>query len=108
MESINIESYIPHGKANAITGRELQERLQIDDRLVRKHVEHARRGGIVICNDQDGRGYYKPESIEEIERQYRQNRSRAMSILVQQKHLRRRLRDAGLNPAWTLKQQGAQ
>ena len=107
MEGISIIDYIPHGRDNAITNRELQERLQITDRQVREYVEQARREGVIIINLQDGRGYFQTDDIEYIERQYNQNRSRAMSILVQQKPLRRKLREHGLNPEWTLRRAGA-
>lgn len=63
----------------------------IKDRQMRKLIEKARQEGMVIGNDQDGRGYYLPETREELERIYHQNQSRALAILRQQKHIRRRL-----------------
>jgi len=108
MEGISIIDYIPHGRDNAITTRELQERLQITDRLVRKYVEAARGEGVIICNRQDGRGYYIADDIEDIRLQFLQNRSRAMSILVYQKHLYKKLKEAGLAPPWTMRSETAQ
>ena len=46
---------------------------------------------MVICNAQDGEGYFLPRTKEDLERQYRQNQNRALAILRQQKHIRRRL-----------------
>jgi len=108
MEGISIIDYIPHGHDNAVTNRELQDKLQITDRQVREYVEQARREGVIIINLQDGRGYFQTDDIEYIERQYRQSRSRAMSILVQLKYLRRIMREHGLNPEWTNRKAAAQ
>ena len=47
---------------------------------------------MIIANCQDGSGYYRPETREDLENQYIQNQHRAMAILAQQKHIRRRLR----------------
>ena len=63
----------------------------IPDRTMRKMIENARQEGLVICNGQDGSGYFLPTSREELKRQYNQNESRAMSIMRQQKYIRREL-----------------
>lgn len=42
-----------------------------------------------------GRGYYRTNDPDEIACQYRQQRRRALSILAQQKHMRRLLKAAG-------------
>lgn len=60
-------------------------------RSVRKAIQTARQEGMVICNAQDGEGYFLPRTKEDLERQYRQNQNRALAILRQQKHIRRRL-----------------
>ncbi len=72
----------------------ISERMgeDISDRTIREWISKARREGLIIANGQDGRGYYRPETREELEAQYRQNQHRAMAILAQQKHIRRRLR----------------
>lgn len=90
---MNIADYIGYGKESSITASELSDLLHIPTRKVRKMIEECRRSGIIIINDQDGKGYYKSDKKEDIERQMRQNHSRAMAILVQQKHLRRKLRE---------------
>lgn len=90
---MNIADYIGYGKESSITASELSDLLHIPTRKVRKMIEECRRSGIIIINDQDGKGYYKSDKKEDIERQMRQNHSRAMAILVQQKHLRKKLRE---------------
>lgn len=66
-------------------------RKEISDRQLRHYIEIARQEGLVIGNDQDGAGYYIPETLKELEITYRQNQSRALAILKQQKHIRRKL-----------------
>lgn len=80
------------GKKYAMTRPELAAKLGWSDRQLRRNIEQARQEGVVIANDQDGRGYYFPETREEKEALYRQNENRAMSILRQQKHIRAALR----------------
>lgn len=65
----------------------------LSDRKMRRMIETARQEGMVIANDQDGLGYFIPETEEELKRLFNQNQSRALSILRQQKHIRRRLRE---------------
>ena len=94
---MNILSLIPQGKVNAISRTELRYRAQLNDRVMRELIEQERRNGAIILNLQDGRGYYRPapDELDDVLRQYKQNDRRAMSILVQQKHLRRALKQAG-------------
>lgn len=91
-----IEAFIPEGKENAITRERLCMVTGLPDRKVREEIEQARRRGAIIINAQDGAGYFRTEDISEIKRQYTANDRRAKSILAQQKHLRRRLKEAGL------------
>lgn len=63
----------------------------VNDRQMRHYIEIARQEGLVIGNEQDGRGYYIPETLKELEITYRQNQSRALAILKQQKHIRRKM-----------------
>lgn len=92
---MGIEQYIPHGRENAVTREQLCTLTGLPDRQVRKEIEQARHSGCIICNDQSGAGYYQTADLDEIESQYRQQRSRALSILSQQKHMRQMLKDAG-------------
>ena len=90
---MDIMTYIGVGKEAAITRREIARLTNLPDRAVRKQIEAARRNGELIVNAGDGAGYYISNNIEELMRQYRMNESRAMSILVQQKFLRRRIKE---------------
>ncbi len=90
-----VVDYIGIGKNNAVTRDYLRECTAMTDRVIRKEIEQARRDGVIIINNQDGKGYYISEDLDDIEKQYKQNNSRAMSILVQQKHLRSKLKEAG-------------
>lgn len=90
-----IVSRIPLGSKNAKDRFALAEEFGVSDRVMRQMIEDARRDGILICNDNDGRGYYIAESIDEIERQYNRDKARALSVLARQKTMRRLLKAAG-------------
>lgn len=85
------------GKNKYIDRAALRELVQswtgryIPDRTMRKMIETARQEGLVICNVQDGNGYFLPTTREELIRQYDQNESRAKSILRQQRFIRREM-----------------
>lgn len=83
--------FIGIGKDKAKTREQLCELSGLCDRVVRREIEALRDKGIIIINNQDGKGYYISEDVEEMQRQFRQNQARAMSILRQQKHLRKRM-----------------
>ena len=95
---MNILNLIPQGKANAISRTELRYITKLNDRVMRELIEQERRKGAIILNLQDGRGYFRPapDEMDDVLRQYKQNDRRAMSILVQQKHLKRVLKEAGV------------
>lgn len=88
-----ILDHIGIGKANAVTREELTQRLSLTDRKIRNMIEDARREGALIINAGDGTGYYLSDNLEDLKRQLKMNHNRAMSILVQQKHLRRRIKE---------------
>ena len=84
------------GHNNATKREDLALKLDLSDRKVRSLIEKARQEGCLIMNNQDGRGYYLPASIEDIERQYWQDTNRALAIFKRRKHMRRLLKEAGL------------
>lgn len=90
-----LEAAIPHGRRNAITREALAAKLGMSDRQMRKAIEDARYAGLVILNDQNGRGYWISDDVLEMRRQYMQDTSRAMSILKRRKPLRDALKAAG-------------
>ena len=98
-----IVDYIPVGRENAVTRRQLCELTGMRDRALRNAIEDARQNGEIIINAQDGRGYYRSEEPKDLAGQYVRNRNRAMAILVHRspahgrtpKHIRRKLKAAG-------------
>ena len=86
---------IPVGHHNAISRDALAARSGLCDRHVRELLETARDLGVLICNDQDGKGYYIAETPEEIERQYKRDKARALSVLKRLKASRAALKEAG-------------
>lgn len=92
----DITRFIPEGKKNAITRERLCEKTGLPDRKNRELIEQARRRGAIIVNTQNGAGYYQTKELADVMRQYQQNERRALSILAQQKHLRRILKNAGV------------
>ena len=90
---MNIMTFIPYGRENAISRQELVRILCLPDRKVRNLIEDARRRGEIILNDGSGVGYWCSDDLGELKRQYKMNQNRAMSVLVQQKYLRRRIKE---------------
>ena len=90
---MNIMTFIPYGRENAIPRQTLVFLLGLPDRRVRQLIQEARDRGELILNAQDGRGYYTSDDISELDRQYRSNYNRARAILRQQKYIRRRLQE---------------
>ena len=54
---MNITDYIPEGSSNAISRKKLCSATGLDDRVVRRLIEEARRNTIIISNN-DGSGYW--------------------------------------------------
>ena len=90
-------SVLKQGHESAITRQTLCNTMQMSDRKMRALIEKARDEGVLILNEQDGKGYYLPKSIKDIERQYRQDTSRAMAILKRRKHMRKILKEANIS-----------
>ncbi len=59
---MNILDFIPVGKNNAITGKELQNITGLDGRSIKQQIANARIKGSVICSSLDGSrgGYFIP------------------------------------------------
>lgn len=100
---MGIENSIPYGRENAISRDALVYLTGESDRRNRKNIEEARCAGHIIINAQDGEGYFRidPNNINQSElaaiyRQYCQNKSRALSVLTYQKHLRKILKENGI------------
>lgn len=85
--------YLEIGSDRAKTREQLCKLSGMCDRAVRAEIEKLRNEGIIIINRQDGKGYYISEDPVEMEIQLRQNHARAMSILRQQRHLRKKIKE---------------
>lgn len=64
---MDIMKFIPHGKRNAVSGKELKLLTGLDERTVKQQIANARLKGSVICSILDGNrgGYFIPEAPEE-------------------------------------------
>lgn len=91
---MNITNFIGTGRENAVKRDELVAILNLPDRTVRRLIQEARDRGEIIINAQDGAGYYISNDVGEMKRQLKLNQSRAMSVLRQQAHLRRKIEEA--------------
>lgn len=85
---------LEYGSRNAKDRYQISNQTGIQDRHVRRLIEELRGDGYLICNAQNGKGYYLAETPAEILRQYRQDHSRAMSILKRMKTFRHALIEA--------------
>lgn len=85
---------LKHGRDLANSRQWISMHTGIHDRRVRELIEELRNEGHLICNAQNGGGYYLAETTEEILQQYRQDCNRAMSILRRIKPFRHALIEA--------------
>lgn len=88
-----IRDQLAHGKELGATRQWLTMHTGANDRTVRLAIEDLRSEGWLICNDQDGEGYYLALEDQEILRQYRRDCARAMSILKRLKAFRMAARE---------------
>lgn len=95
MEKQRVLSCLRSGHDLANDRRWIAMHIGLNDRYVRSLIEELRIDGYLICNSQDGRGYYIAETDEEILRQYRRDMARAMSILRRMKPFRKAIREMG-------------
>lgn len=91
--TVDISRLIHFGKENAIDRYTLADITGLTDRQVRYAIAEARKKGKIIINTGDGKGYYQSDDIDEIEREYRKERKRALSILMRLKQMRRVLKE---------------
>lgn len=69
---------IPTGERNAVKAGELASVLGLSERETRRKIEMLRRDGVLICSTYNakGGGYYRPESISEMEQYFTRQMSR--------------------------------
>lgn len=77
---MDILEFIPFGKENAIKRQKLRDLTGLTDREMRRAIEVARKE-VPIINLQDGRGYYRPDDKDDIQRYVLQEQARATKIL---------------------------
>lgn len=94
-DELKLIGILKQGSGNPVSRSSLADLMGTSDRQVRKMIERAGAAGVIICNEQNGRGYYIAEDIDEIERQYRQELSRMKSMYKRTLPLRRALKEAG-------------
>lgn len=93
---MEIKELIGVGKKNAVTLLQLQWKTGEPERAIRKEIQRLRTEGLLINNDQDGKGYYYPTELDEVLYQYRQDRHRFLSIASRIKAARQVLKAAGM------------
>lgn len=81
--------------SSMISRRALASMMDVSDRHLRRIIEEARNCGYLIINDSDGTGYFLAASSADIERHFRQENARALSILKRLKAARTRLKEVG-------------
>lgn len=86
---------LPVGRENAQTRYDLRSKLSLSDRKTRELISEARADGAFICSVD--KGYFVADKDEDIERYCRSEFARAMSILKGIKHMRRYLKDKGID-----------
>ena len=103
---MKITDFIGVGRENAVTRERLVSVLNLPDRTVRRLIQEARDRGEIIINAQDGAGYYISNDVGEMKRQLNLNYSRALSVLRQQTHLMRKIREAESKDQMTIEEVG--
>lgn len=91
MKHIQIEDYIPVGKENAISRRDLEKLTGLDDRQNRILILKARKKKIPILASERG-GYYISYDIDEIELFLRKIKARERSMARDYEPLRELVR----------------
>lgn len=81
---MDIEKFIPHGRANMISGSELAQLTQLDSRTIKHLIARARIKGAVICSSLDGNrgGYIIPDTPEEAVEYVRTEQQRINSAIA--------------------------
>lgn len=82
---------IPKGRNNACRGCNLALLMGVDERTIRQMIEDLTVSGYTVCNLQNGKGYYRPETEEDIEAMLNLTASRAHSLLRKKYALKKSL-----------------
>ena len=74
-------NHIPESREKAVTKEYLVHKTGHPERVVRRAIEQARLAGYLICSDTDSKGYYISNDVDDIARQFRQDKNRANKIM---------------------------
>lgn len=88
---------LPTGKENAKNAAQLARELYVDERAVRDLIHRARLAGNLICSG--NAGYWVSDDPADLMATYQRMKSGAVKQLAALKQIRRRLREAGIDPA---------
>lgn len=93
----NIMDLIPSGKKNAKCAAQLAAEAGLNERAVRDLIHRARLAGNIICSG--NAGYWTSDETGDLMETYRRIKKSAVKQLAALKQIRRRLREAGTDPA---------
>ena len=82
---------IPEGRQNAYKADLLAEMMGCDERRVRQMIEDLTASGHIVCNLQNGKGYYRPVTEDDIDAMLRLTAARAHSLLRKKYALKKAL-----------------
>lgn len=91
-EEMEVITFIPKGKKNAISRGALAASAGYSDRRVREIIVQLQQKGYMICNMSGGEGYFIAADLDEIDAYYRQEKARAVSIFKRIKPMRQVLK----------------
>ena len=90
-EHLRLYYLIPEGRDHACRGFTLTTLIGEDDRTLRQMIEDLTIGGFAVCNLQNGKGYFRPTTEEDIEAMLNLTASRAHSLLRKKYALKKAL-----------------
>lgn len=79
---MNISEYIPIGRSNAVTRKQLSYVTGLGDRQVREAIEYARSEGAVILSSSHHPGYWMADEIDDIKQYVQEMRSRIRKLEI--------------------------
>lgn len=87
---MDILQYIPHGKGNAITSRELGKLLGIHERTAREEMKRLVRKGVPIMSSSQGKGYWITDDWDEVGAFLKEHENRVKTERLNVAELKRR------------------
>ena len=90
-----LEDILLRGRNNARSREWLCSMTGLSDRRLRAEIEELRNKGVFVITDEDGKGYYISDDVEDVRRQYARDMARIKAISKRTKHLREFLKNRG-------------